>query len=126
MDRRRVNGPEGTYAPFHKSQTSKGAIVKPPVFESRTISTDDRSNAESRSFEANRTTFMKCGMVSNANGSAYIEAGNTKIMASVYGPMAQARSEGYKEKGSLNVDFKFATFSCQNERRGFLKVSFNL
>jgi exosome complex component MTR3 len=65
---------------------------------------------------------MKWGLISHANGSAYVEAGSTRIVASVYGPLAQAKSEGYSEKASLNIDFKFATFSCKDRRRAFQKV----
>ena len=128
MDRRRNTGPEVSYAPRSRQQkTTKSSATQKeevivPVFQNRSLLLSECDDEE-RSLETSRVAFMKCGMISNANGSAYIEAGKTKIIASVYGPISQARSEGYKEKGSLSVDFKFATFSCRNGRRSFLKVN---
>lgn len=40
-----------------------------------------------------RPVFVRCGLVSQAKGSAYIEAGNTKLMCCVYGPRETERKD---------------------------------
>ncbi|ODO08553.1 hypothetical protein L198_00283 [Cryptococcus wingfieldii CBS 7118] len=69
LDRRRIPAPEISHAPTYEPLSSQAG-------PSRT----DRSDLESRPI------FLKTGLISQANGSAYIEAGGTKIACSVYGP----------------------------------------
>lgn len=83
-------------------------------------------------------TVLKPGLISQANGSAYIETQKTKIACAVcvvaillyravanlvfrYGPR-QSRTTTYSEKGKLNVEVKFAPFSCK-KRRAPIRVS---
>ncbi|KAJ3005738.1 hypothetical protein HKX48_000496 [Thoreauomyces humboldtii] len=61
---------------------------------------------------------MKTGVVAQANGSAYMEAGKLKVACAVYGPRATVRSK--VEKGTLGCDFKFSPFSG-GRRRGYMK-----
>jgi len=66
---------------------------------------------------------MKTGVIHAATGSAYIELNNTKVICGVYGPKPNTKSQEFSEQGVLFCDFKFATFSCQNERKGFASDS---
>lgn len=54
-------------------------------------------------------------MINQANGSAYIETEKTKIACAVYGPR-QIKNAPYNEVGKLNVEVKFAPFSCARRR----------
>lgn len=68
-----------------------------------------------------RNLGIQLGIVRNAVGSAYIDVGNTKIIASVYGPRKQERNE-MKNDQSLNVNVRFANFARKkrSERRQHL------
>ncbi|KAF8964713.1 mRNA transport regulator 3 [Flammula alnicola] len=50
-----------------------------------------------------------------ATGSAYIETERTKVACAIYGPR-QSKNTSFYEKGRLNVEVKFAPFSCQKRR----------
>ncbi|KAG8885364.1 hypothetical protein FRB97_001439 [Tulasnella sp. 331] len=65
---------------------------------------------------ANQAFLLKTGLISQSNGSAYIETGRTKIACAVYGPRQAAKNAPYNELGKLNVDVKFAPFSCTRRR----------
>ncbi|XP_068169586.1 exosome complex component MTR3 [Antennarius striatus] len=60
-----------------------------------------------------RPVFIRCGLLSQAKGSAYIEAGNTKLISSVNGPRETERKDETDMKcGRLTTDMRFAPFSC--------------
>jgi len=84
---------------------------------------------------------VKTSVVPQANGSSYIELGNTKVICGVfvtsphpfhlfhslmyppllsYGPRQSHRQQEFAETGKLHCEFKFAPFSCQ-QRKGFLQ-----
>jgi len=58
---------------------------------------------------------LQPGLITQANGSAYIETERTKLACAVYGPR-QSKTTTYSEKGRLNVEVKFAPFSCVRRR----------
>eukprot|EP00058_Branchiostoma_floridae_P000625 XP_002586113.1 hypothetical protein BRAFLDRAFT_109996 [Branchiostoma floridae] len=60
---------------------------------------------------------LNAGVVSQATGSAYIEMGQTKVIAAVYGPREIARREEFTMKGRLCCELKFATFACRRRRQ---------
>ncbi|KAK5648654.1 hypothetical protein RI129_003546 [Pyrocoelia pectoralis] len=60
--------------------------------------------------------FLKCGVVSQAKGSAYFEVDNTKLIVSVYDPREIPKKTDYSSKGELFCIFKYAPFSCPNRR----------
>ncbi|KAI5986835.1 3' exoribonuclease family, domain 1-domain-containing protein [Pisolithus albus] len=100
FDRRRVNGPEESFS---------------AVF-------DDEDDAElgwtvkhGRGLADIRPIFLQPGLVSQANGSAYVETEKTKLACAVYGPR-QSKTTTYSERGRLNVEVKFAPFSCVRRR----------
>ncbi|KAK7019352.1 3' exoribonuclease family, domain 1-domain-containing protein, partial [Favolaschia claudopus] len=100
LDRRRINGPEESSPPVYDQD-----LVQWKVGDSR----KDRSSSEIRSI------FLQPGLISQANGSAYIETAKTKIACAVYGPR-QSKNTAYSEMGRLNVEVKFTPFSCVRRR----------
>ncbi|KAJ7905541.1 ribosomal protein S5 domain 2-type protein [Mycena olivaceomarginata] len=88
LDRRRINGPEDSFPPSFDSDASQWRLGDPRK---------DRSPADIRSI------FLQPGLISQANGSAYIETAKTKIACAV-------------EMGRLNVEVKFTPFSCVRRR----------
>lgn len=69
---------------------------------------------------------MRTGLVANAAGSAFVEQGRTKVIATVYGPRELPRETA---SGLLTVDVRFAPFSQRglkpqdNEKRVVLYTS---
>lgn len=57
---------------------------------------------------------MKCGVVEDARGSAYVEMGGTKVIASATGPVEMPQSLESEEKGFLNCEVKLSQFSCKS------------
>lgn len=67
------------------------------------------------------TPVIKTGLISQANGSAYIESGGkVKIACAVYGP--RPKPPPFTPKGGLNLEVKFAPFAS-DPRRAPLRVS---
>ncbi|KAK2466889.1 hypothetical protein APHAL10511_001147 [Amanita phalloides] len=98
-DRRRISGPEDSSPP----------LLIPDEQDSRG---DDR---QGRTAGDVRRIFLQPGLINQANGSAYIETERTKIACAVYGPR-QSKNVPYHEKGKLNVEVKFASFSSPQRR----------
>lgn len=63
-----------------------------------------------------RPTHMKVGVVGRAVGSAYVEAGGTKIIAAVYGPR-QTEKATYSEKGRLKCDLRYTSVASPDPQR---------
>lgn len=101
FDRRRINGPEESHPPvFIDEEPSQTRSVK---------------SRQGRASSDIRPIFLQPGLISQATGSAYIETERTKIACAVYGPR-QSKGTGFHEIGRLNVEVKFAPYSCQNRR----------
>ncbi|KAJ7172436.1 ribosomal protein S5 domain 2-type protein, partial [Mycena filopes] len=101
-----INGPEESF---------------PPVFDSDTLQWKLGDPRKDRSPADIRPIFLQPGLISQANGSAYIETARTKIACAVYGPR-QSKNTAYSEMGRLNVEVKFTPFSCVR-RRAPMRVS---
>lgn len=72
---------------------------------------------------ANELRRIRCrlGVFTQADGSAYIEQGNTKVLAAVYGPHQAAARRMNTEDVVVNCQFSMATFSTgerKNRPRG--------
>ncbi|CAG8627212.1 9654_t:CDS:2 [Ambispora leptoticha] len=106
MDRRRIPGPETSVSPI--IGRSEGAKEIP------VLDKDDKRH-DGRKAEDIRPIFLKTGLITQANGSAYIELCETKIACAIYGPR-QTKLPAFSGKGNLNCDFKFASFSCAKRR----------
>jgi exosome complex component RRP41 len=65
----------------------------------------------------------KLGVFEQADGSAYIEMGNTKVLAAVYGPHdtrlgKQSKSSGTgHDKAVINCQYSMATFSTNDRKK---------
>ena len=58
---------------------------------------------------------LRPGLISQANGSAYIEADKIKIACAVYGPR-QNKNVAYSEQGRLNVEVKYAPYATARRK----------
>ncbi|KAJ8660347.1 hypothetical protein O0I10_003804 [Lichtheimia ornata] len=84
-----------------------------------------------RANELRRIT-AKTSVFSQSDGSAYIEQGNTKCLAAVYGPReARYRQQMLSDRAILNVEFNIAPFSfserkkrSKNDKRSLEMASF--
>ncbi|KAH9842615.1 mRNA transport regulator 3 [Rhodofomes roseus] len=103
FDRRRINGPEESFPPVYDHEEEAESSWKPG------------QSRQGRAAGDIRPIFLKAGLISQANGSAYIETEHTKIACAVYGPR-QSKTTVYNENGRLNVEVKFAPFSCTRRR----------
>ncbi|GAA5852942.1 hypothetical protein JCM8547_004743 [Rhodosporidiobolus lusitaniae] len=107
-DRRRFTAPEGA-SPLRYSSPST------PTSSSRTALAGglakDGKREDGREALQVRPVFLQPGLVTEAAGSAYIEAGRTKLLCAVYGPKPTAPSAAFNAKAKLNVEVKFAPFA---------------
>ncbi|GAA5891303.1 hypothetical protein JCM5296_006893 [Sporobolomyces johnsonii] len=102
QDRRRFVPPEGAQALRYAPQLDSAA---PAASASSSKRLDDRLPDQVR------PVYLQPGLVTEAAGSAYIEAGRTKVLVAVYGPKPTPPSTPYNPKAKLNVEVKFAPFS---------------
>lgn len=79
----------------------------------RTFRIDGRRSHELRKIQC------KLGVFSQADGSAYVEQGNTKVLAAVYGPheIRGSRSKLLQDKVLVNCQYSMATFSTSERKR---------
>lgn len=82
-DTKRLRGPEVSQSP--SLFVCKHVAVLP--------SRGPRADGRQRDQVDVRPVFVRCGLVSQAKGSAYIEAGSTKLMCCVYGPKETERKD---------------------------------
>lgn len=99
IDTKRIRGPEESQSPL--------LFLSPENVPETSSRQGARGNGDVR------PVFARCGLISQAKGSAYLEAGNTKIICSVYGPKEiERRDETDMKTGRLVCDFRLAPFSC--------------
>ncbi|AWP03988.1 Exosome complex exonuclease RRP41 [Scophthalmus maximus] len=74
---------------------------------------DGRKAAELRKVQA------RMGVFAQADGSAYLEQGNTKALAVVYGPheIRGSRSRALHDRAVINCQYSMATFSTAERKR---------
>uniref|UniRef100_A0A914UH32 Putative exosome complex component RRP41 n=1 Tax=Plectus sambesii TaxID=2011161 RepID=A0A914UH32_9BILA len=64
-----------------------------------------------------RNINCRLGVYSQADGSAYLEQGNTKVLAAVYGPHeAKQRSRILEDQCLINCQYSMATFSTSERK----------
>ncbi|OCH94978.1 mRNA transport regulator 3 [Obba rivulosa] len=105
FDRRRINGPEESFPPTFEDDEGEPSSLGWRLGQPR----------QGRAASDIRPIFLKAGLITQANGSAYIETQRSKIACAVYGPR-QSKSTVYSENGRLNVEVKFAPFSCTRRK----------
>jgi len=64
--------------------------------------------------EETRPCQLRINAVPNAAGSAYLEQGRTKIIATVYGPRQAERDRQARSEGQLFVEMHFAPFCARD------------
>lgn len=79
-----------------------------------------------------RKLSCKWGIFEQADGSAYLEMGNTRVLAAVYGPhevRSTARTKQLHDRAVINCQYSMATFSTSErsvQNTLFLKSWFNV
>ena len=61
----------------------------------------------------------RLGVFEQSDGSAYIEMGNTRVLAAVYGPhdIHGNRNKTPEEKAVINCQYSMATFSTSERKK---------
>ena len=78
----------------------------------------DGKRLDGRDLDELRPIKMEVGIIDNADGSAYIEWGNNKIYAAVYGPReVHPKHLAKPDRGILRVFYRMATFSVFDRKR---------
>jgi exosome complex component RRP41 len=78
----------------------------------------DGKRLDGRDINELRPIKMEVGVIENADGSAYLEWGNNKIYAAVYGPReVHPHHLSKPDKGVLRVFYRMATFSVFDRKR---------
>ncbi|KAJ9104980.1 hypothetical protein QFC20_004420 [Naganishia adeliensis] len=103
-DRRRLPGPEKSFP----------TVYDAPEEPTTTGNGKGKGRADGREAAEMRDVFLNSGLISQANGSAYIECGSVKIACAVYGP--RAKPPPYSPQGTVNVEIKFAPFASHPRR----------
>jgi len=86
----------------------KTAVSQPPLITPEGIRRDGRGLEELRPIK------MSVGVLKNADGSAYVEQGNTKVLAAVYGPRSiHPRHLAYPDKARVRCRYHMAPFSVE-------------
>ncbi len=79
---------------------------------------EDGKRLDGRDLNELRPIKMEVGVIKNADGSAYIEWGNNKIYAAVYGPReVHPHHLAKPDRGILRVFYRMATFSVFDRKR---------
>ncbi|MFW9941371.1 MAG: exosome complex exonuclease Rrp41 [Candidatus Thorarchaeota archaeon] len=79
---------------------------------------EDGKRLDGRDFNELRPIKMEVGVIKNADGSAYMEWGNNKIFAAVYGPRdVHPHHLAKPDRGILRVFYRMATFSVFDRKR---------
>ena len=79
---------------------------------------DDGKRLDGRDKYELRPIKMEVGVMKNADGSAYIEWGNNKIFAAVFGPReVHPHHLAKPDKGILRVFYRMATYSVFDRKR---------
>jgi exosome complex component RRP41 len=79
---------------------------------------EDGKRLDGRDVNELRPIKMEVGIIENADGSAYLEWGNNKIFAAVYGPReVHPHHLAKPDRGILRIFYRMATFSVFDRKR---------
>ena len=82
------------------------------------ISNDTELRADGRTYDELRPIKIEAGVLKRADGSAYLEVGGNKILASVYGPRESYIRRLLKPNtGVIRVRYNMAPFSVDDRKR---------
>lgn len=104
-DNRRIAGPEKTM-PIRVLKHSNNTNF----LASNGLRQDNRSAEEIRKM------YLGLSNISQAKGSSFVEAGDTKVVCGVYGPQEVTHSNTFKLTGQVSCEVRFAPFSCRVRR----------
>lgn len=86
-------------------------LKKPPLIDDEGRRLDGRGPAELRPLH------IEVDVLANADGSAYVEQGNTKVLAAVYGPKeVHPRHLGLPDRAVLRCRYHMAPFSVKQRK----------
>ncbi|XP_055907340.1 exosome complex component MTR3 [Eupeodes corollae] len=68
-----------------------------------------------------RPTFLKVGILSQVKGSAYLEYGNTKLMAAILPPREISKQSKKNALGIISCDLKYAPFATIDRTQNLTK-----
>lgn len=80
---------------------------------------------DNRTAQQLRPIIYETGLVSGANGSAYLEFGGTKVICSIHGPRSSTRPSTFSDIGQLECEFKYAPFALPFETQAASSRSTN-
>ncbi|MHA2474023.1 MAG: exosome complex exonuclease Rrp41 [Promethearchaeota archaeon] len=79
---------------------------------------EDGKRLDGRDLTELRPIKMEVGVINNADGSAYLEWGNNKIFAAVYGPReVHPKHLAKPDRGILRIFYRMATYSVFDRKR---------
>lgn len=82
------------------------------------ISENKKLRADGRAYDELRHIKIEAGVLERADGSAYVEVGGNKILASVYGPRETYLKRFLRpDKGVVKVRYNMAPFSVDDRKR---------
>jgi len=82
------------------------------------ISEDKKLRADGRAYNELRPIKIEVGVLERADGSAYVEVGGNKILASVYGPKETYMKRFLRpDSGVIKVRYNMAPFSVDSRKR---------
>jgi exosome complex component RRP41 len=106
-----------------KPTTRKPTARKPPTEKAekprraKKVKADTWKRKDGRTFDELRPIKIESGVLPNADGSAYIEMGNNKILAGVFGPREMHPKHNAKpNQAVLRVRYHMAPFSVDPRR----------
>ncbi|XP_078712345.1 exosome complex component MTR3 [Lampetra fluviatilis] len=106
FDTRRLQGPEDSQSPLLFCAPAAQVVAAP-----RALLDGRGKRADGRAPDELRASFARAGLLSQAKGSAYVEAKNTKVLCAVHGPREVLRREDFSMRGRLYCDFRVAPFA---------------
>lgn len=78
---------------------------------------ENKKRIDNRDIDEIRPLKIEVGVLKNANGSAYIELGNTKILAAVYGPREVVpRYEELADRAIVRCRYRMLSFSTSERK----------
>lgn len=101
-DTKRVRGPDVSQSPSLFLRQPADAVV--------VSSQGPRADGRQRDQADIRPVFVRCGLVSQAKGSAYVEAGSTKLVCCVYGPRETERKDETDMRSGRRVSHQHVCF----------------
>ena len=101
--------------PDAKRNCGPDDAIEPPILFKEELSQKsaekNKTRKDGRKWNELRPLFMKVGIITKAQGSVYLEMGNTKLTAAVYGPKEIVKREEFSLKGKVFCEFKFMPFA---------------